>query len=213
METHALRFKVELALNGMKDGQPSQAYPAHMRLEQLLDFKKSWPALHWSHEDVLEIPCPTIKGVSGGIFYHASENSTYTTYQWTLELYELRSFRIGRPRNDQHLHYLKLNVPFDIKALVIDPTQNLLVLVEMDEPMQYVHLTYFCQHFTCSLPLNYAGRLIYVFGCIFATCGQAESTRTHLLISTFIIPIVGAPYMLVYVCGFSKSKFAGIELL
>ena len=58
----------------------------------------------------------------------------------------------------------------------------------------------------------YTVQLIYVFECISATCGQVESIRMHLPISTFIIRTVGALYMLVNVCGSSKSKSAGREL-
>lgn len=138
METKALRYKVELALTGMTDG-PSSPYPAPVRLEHLLSLKKAWPTLSWSHDETLpDIPRPTIMGVSGGFFYHASENSDNNIYQWTMELYELRSFRTGRA--DSHLRYYTFNVAFDIKAVVIDPAQNLLVLVELDEPIQYVSL-------------------------------------------------------------------------
>jgi hypothetical protein len=134
METKALRYQVELALSGMKDGPPSE-HPAPARLEQLLTYKKAWPALNWAREESLKISRPTILGVSGGFFYHASENSSQH-FQWTLELYELRSFRTGRTA--PYLRHFRYNVPFDINNVVIDPSQNLLALVELDQPYQYV---------------------------------------------------------------------------
>lgn len=134
MDTKTLRYQVELAMSGMKDGPPSQ-YRAPVRLEQLLNYKKSWPALSWSKEDTLVVSRPTIIGVSGGFFYHASERSGQH-YQWVLEIYELRSFRIGRTTST--LRHYKFNVTFDIQSVVIDPSQNLLVLVELDQPYKYV---------------------------------------------------------------------------
>jgi hypothetical protein len=143
METKTLRYKVELALSGMKDG-PNSGHPAPARLQQLLAYKKAWPALDWSHEDRLKIPRPTIMGVSGGFFYHASENSDQY-FQWTLELYELRSFRIGRFTS--HLQHFIFNVSFDVANVVIDPSQNLLVLVELDQPNRCVPLKFLGSHF------------------------------------------------------------------
>jgi hypothetical protein len=134
METKALRYQVELALSGMKDGPPSN-HPAHARLEQLLTYKKAWPTLTWSHEDRLKISSPTIMGVSGGFFYHASEN-TDQYFQWTLELYELRSFRTGRTAS--HLRHFRFNVCFDITNVVIDLSQHLLILVELDQPSRCI---------------------------------------------------------------------------
>jgi hypothetical protein len=134
METKSLRYQVELALSGMRDGPPSE-HPPPARLEQLLTYKKAWPALTWSHEDRLEISSPTIMGVSGGFFYHASENS-HQYFQWTLELYELRSFRTSHTVS--HLRRLRFNVPFDISNVVIDLSQNLLALVELDQPNKCV---------------------------------------------------------------------------
>ena len=134
MESKTLRYQTELALSGMKDGPPSE-HPAPARLEQLLTYKKAWPALTWSREDRLEISRPTIMGVSGGFFYHASEDSDHD-FQWTLELYELRSFRLGR--NASSLRRFKFNVSFDINDVLIDLSQNLLVLVELDQPNGYV---------------------------------------------------------------------------
>lgn len=130
MDTASLRYRVELVLDGMKDGPPSR-YRAHVRLEQLLSFKKSWPALSWSEDVTLKITKPTIMGVSGGFFYHARQRSSQQ-YQWALEIYELRSYRVGRPTST--LQHYKFNITFEVQSVVIDPSQNLLVLVELDHP-------------------------------------------------------------------------------
>lgn len=135
MDTQALRYKRELALSGMKDGPPS-CYSASIRLEQLLAYQKTWPLLSSSHSDELKIPRPTIIGISGGFLYHASENSRNHIFQWSLELYELRSFRIGR--TDPHLQFRRFHVPFEIETVIIDRSQGLLVLVELHQPNAYV---------------------------------------------------------------------------
>lgn len=149
METQALRYKRELALSGMNDGPPSR-HRASARLEQLLTYKKSWPLLCWSHSDELKIPRPTILGISGGFFYHASENSHNDIFQWTLELYELRSFRISR--SDPHLQFRLFNVPFDIESVTIDRSQGLLMLVELDQPNAYVLFVQPCVTLNSSIP-------------------------------------------------------------
>lgn len=128
METTSLRYRVELVLAGMKDGYPSQ-YLAHIRLEQLLSFKKSWPTLSWSKEEEVNIKTPNFMGVSGGFFYHARQR-TSQQYHWILEFYELRSYRIGRP--NPNLQHYKFDIRFEVKSVVIDPSQNLLILVELN---------------------------------------------------------------------------------
>ncbi|EGO22439.1 hypothetical protein SERLADRAFT_473252, partial [Serpula lacrymans var. lacrymans S7.9] len=126
----ALRYKYELALCGLKDGPRSLQLP-RARLEQLLNHKRGWPTLSWSLEDILRIAPPTIIGVSGGFLFHASESSLNNGhFQWTLQLYELRSFRkVAAP-----LRHLKYNVPFDIRRVAIDPSQNLMVLADLYHP-------------------------------------------------------------------------------
>jgi len=156
----------------MKDGPPSE-HPAPVRLEQLLTYKKAWPALTWSREDRLEISRPTIMGVSGGFFYHASEDSGHD-FQWTLELYELRSFRTGRSASS--LQRFKFNVSFDINDVVIDLSQNLLVLVELDQPNGYVlfqiYWTVVSERVT-----RIAAQILFALVFVAVICGHVQSTQ------------------------------------
>ncbi|KAG0709414.1 hypothetical protein DFH29DRAFT_888300 [Suillus ampliporus] len=131
-----LLYRYELALSGMKDGCPS-SYSPRARLDPLLRHRRGWLTLNWTSEDRLRIPTPTIVGVSGRFLYHASESSHHGLFQWSLHIYELRSYRT--PPVDK-LQYCKFNLPFEIRQVAIDALQNLLVLAELhfttqDEPI------------------------------------------------------------------------------
>jgi hypothetical protein len=188
MESKTLRYQVELALNGMKDGPPSD-HLAPARLEQLLTYKNAWPALTWSREDRLEISRPTIMGVSSGFFYHASENSDHD-FQWTLELYELLSFRTSR--NASPLRRFKFNVSYNINDVVIDLSQNLLVLVELDQPNGYV---YFSNLSDCCLSIsNVAAQILSALVFVVMICGHSQSIQGHRRIYSHCKPIGGVRY-------------------
>ena len=206
METKTLRYQVELALSGMKDGPPSD-YPAPVRLEQLLTYKNAWPELCWSHEDRLEISRPTIMGVSGGFLYHASENSGQH-FQWTLELYELRSFRTGRPPS--HLRRFRFNFSFDIANVVIDLPQNLLVLVELDQLNGYL--------FSPPNSLNHMSLIrdtvaqtlsVPVFGA--TTCVHVLCTRVPQPIYLHFKPVGGVHYVQGNMSASKTFRFAAAE--
>lgn len=113
----------------MKDGIAS-SYSPRARLDPLLGYKKGWLTLNWTAQDSLRIDTPTIVGVSGRFLYYASESPHPHAglFQWSLHIYELRSYRT--PRLDK-LQYCKFNVPFEIRQVAIDAAQNLLVLAEL----------------------------------------------------------------------------------
>lgn len=123
-----LLYRYELALSGMKDGIAS-SYSPRARLDLLLGYKKGWLTLNWTaQEDKFCIDTPTIVGVSGRFLYYASESSHAGTYQCSLHIYELRSYRTPPLHK---LQYCKFNVPFEIRKVAIDAAQNLLVLAEL----------------------------------------------------------------------------------
>jgi len=116
----------------MKDGS-SSFHSALARLDPLLRYKRGWLSLNWTSEDRLRIPTPTIVGVSGRFLYHASESSHNGLFQWSLQIYELRSYRTP-PVNQ--LRYCKFNLPFEIRQVAIDALQDLLVLAQLYFPPQ-----------------------------------------------------------------------------
>lgn len=143
-----LLYRYELALSGMKDGIASSFSP-RARLDPLLRYRKGWLTLNWTSEDRLRIPTPTIVGVSGRFLYHASESSYNGLFQWSLHIYELRSYRT--PPLDK-LQYCKFNLPFEIRKVAIDAAQNLLVLAELHLPSQGGPITaslHFLDMWTC----------------------------------------------------------------
>ncbi|KAH7926051.1 hypothetical protein BV22DRAFT_390964 [Leucogyrophana mollusca] len=145
----ALRYRYELALCGMRDGPPSNRSP-RVRLEQLLNYKRGWPTLAWSSEDRLRITPPTILGVTGRFLYQASENTLPNgLFQWTLQIYELRSFRSALA---DPLRHCRFNIPFDIRQVAIDPSQDLMVLAELYFPTNNSAITarlHFLNLWTC----------------------------------------------------------------
>ncbi|KAJ8586697.1 hypothetical protein M405DRAFT_864367 [Rhizopogon salebrosus TDB-379] len=127
-----LLYRRELALSGLMDGSSISHLPC-ARLDPLLRHRSGWLSLNWTSEDKLRIPTPTIVGVSGRFLYHASESSHNGLFQWSLHIYELRSYRA--PPVDK-LRYCRFNLPFEIRQVAIDPLQNLLVLAELHFPPQ-----------------------------------------------------------------------------
>lgn len=122
MKHKALQYKYELALTGMQDG-PCGEYSPFQRLEQLLSHKQSWPTLSWSICDKFQVHTPTIMGVSGGYFYHASPEPVGCT----LGLSELLSFRSGRAEPVRR----RLNCTYAIQGVAIDQAQKLLVTSDL----------------------------------------------------------------------------------
>ncbi|KAH7915280.1 hypothetical protein BJ138DRAFT_1098004 [Hygrophoropsis aurantiaca] len=142
----ALRYRYELALCTMKDGPPSNELP-RARLEQLLHYKRGWPTLSWSTEDRLRITPPTIMGVAGRFLYHASENSLpQGIFQWTLQIFELRSYRTALTNSLRHRNF---SIPFDIRQIAIDPSQDLLVLADLPGDGAMVARLHFLNIWTC----------------------------------------------------------------
>lgn len=143
-----LLYRYELGLSGMKDGN-SSSYSPRARLDPLLHHRKGWLTLNWTSEDRLRIPTPTIVGVSGRFLYHASESSYHGLFQWSLHIYELRSYRT---RPVDKLQYCKFNLPFEIRKVAIDAAQNLLVLAELHFTSQDGPITaslHFLDMWTC----------------------------------------------------------------
>jgi len=130
--TSTLRYHYELALCGMRDGLPSR-YSPRDRLAPLLGYKRGWSTLSWSTEDRLSFTPPTIMGVSGNFLYQGSQSPLNNGFTWTLHIYALRSLR-GIPQG--RLAYYQYNVPFEIRRVAIDPSQDLMVLAQLYFPAQ-----------------------------------------------------------------------------
>ncbi|KAF8448926.1 hypothetical protein L210DRAFT_3640545 [Boletus edulis BED1] len=127
-----LRYHHELALCGMRDGPPG-SYSPRTRLLSLLGYKRGWPTLSPSAEDRLFITPPTIMGVSGNYLFHASQSPLNNGYEWVLHVYQLRSFRMA-PQS--RLPYYQHNVPFEIRKVAIDASQELMILAQLFFPPQ-----------------------------------------------------------------------------
>ena len=116
----------------MRDGPPG-SYSSRTRLLSLLGYKRGWPTLSPSAEDKLCITPPTIIGVSGNYLFHASQNPLNNGFEWILHVYQLRSFRMA-PKPS--LPYYQYNVPFEIRKVAIDASQELMVLAQLFFPPQ-----------------------------------------------------------------------------
>ena len=127
-----LRYRYELALCGARDGPPGPFSP-RSRLLPLLGYKRGWPTLSPSAEDRLCITPPTIFGVSGNYLFHASQSPLNNGFEWILDVYQLRSFRMA-PKS--RLPYYQHNVPFEIRKVAIDAPQELMVLAQLFFPPQ-----------------------------------------------------------------------------
>lgn len=116
----------------MRDGPPGD-YAPKARLLSLLGHKRGWPTLSPSAEDKLCITPPTIMGVSGHYLFHASQSPLNNGFEWILHVYQLRSFRMA-PKS--RLPYYQHNVPFEIRKVAIDASQELMVLAQLFFPPQ-----------------------------------------------------------------------------
>lgn len=117
----------------MRDGPPGSCDP-RTRLLSLLGHKRGWSTLSPSGPgDKLCITPPTIMGVSGNYLFHASQSPLNNGFEWILHVYQLRSFRIP-PKS--RLPYCQHNVPFEIRKVAIDASQELMVLAQLFFPPQ-----------------------------------------------------------------------------
>ncbi|KAG6332147.1 hypothetical protein ID866_6942 [Astraeus odoratus] len=130
--TSALRYRYELALCGARDGPPNR-YTLRDRLIPLLGYKRGWSTLSWSVEDRLAFTPPTIMGVAGNFFYQASQSPLNNGFTWSLHIYALRSFRTA-PQSS--LAYYQYNVPFEIRKVAIDVSQDLMIIAQLYFPPQ-----------------------------------------------------------------------------
>ncbi|KAJ7504276.1 hypothetical protein B0H11DRAFT_509616 [Mycena galericulata] len=121
MEYHALRYKFELAVGGMKDGAaPRAAAPLLGRLHLLLSYRTDWPRLHWTHEYKMQVITPSHVGTSGGFIHQIRPHGVYDT----LEITELPSCRTGR--SPALTRRLRFTSP-PIEMICIDSAQALIV--------------------------------------------------------------------------------------
>ncbi|KAL4072789.1 hypothetical protein V8B97DRAFT_2006056 [Scleroderma yunnanense] len=130
--TSTLRYRYELAFCGVRDGPPSR-YSSRNRLAPLLAYKRGWSTLTWSAEDRLAFTPPTIIAVTGNFLYQASQNPINNGFTWSLHIYALRSFRRILQGKLAYYHY---NIPFEIRGVAIDLSQDLMILAQLYFPAQ-----------------------------------------------------------------------------
>ncbi|KAJ7642766.1 hypothetical protein DFH06DRAFT_1427499 [Mycena polygramma] len=121
IEYHSLRYKLELAVSGMRDGAaPRAVAPLLGRLHLLLSYRTDWPRLNWTHEYKMQVVTPSHIGSSGGFIHQIRPHGAYDT----LELTELPSCRTGR--SPALMRRLRFTSP-PIEAICIDSSQALIV--------------------------------------------------------------------------------------
>ncbi|KAI6164576.1 hypothetical protein EDD17DRAFT_1804737 [Pisolithus thermaeus] len=130
--TTSLRYRYELALCGLREG-PHNQYSSNDRLDTLLSYKRGWSTLTWSAEDRLTFAPPTIMGVSGNYLYQAAQVPLPNEFLWCLRIYELRCLRRTPQRG---LHFYQYFIAFEIRKVVIDASQNLIVWAQIHFPPQ-----------------------------------------------------------------------------
>ncbi|KAI5999301.1 hypothetical protein F5J12DRAFT_895137 [Pisolithus orientalis] len=130
--TTSLRYRYELALCGLREGLLNQCSPKD-QLATLLSYKRAWSTFTWSAEDRLTFPPPTIMGVSGNYLYQAVQFSEPNGFVWALRIYELRCFRRTPQRG---LYFKQYLLTFDVRKVVIDPSQSLMIWAQIYFPPQ-----------------------------------------------------------------------------
>ncbi|KAJ7224144.1 hypothetical protein GGX14DRAFT_424453 [Mycena pura] len=120
-EYHPLRYKFELAVNGMRDGAaPRAVAPLLGRLHLLLSYQTDWSRLNWTHEYKMQAIAPSHIGTSGGFIHQIRPHGVYST----LEITELPSCRTGRsPAQTRRLRFTSPPV----ETICIDSSQGLLI--------------------------------------------------------------------------------------
>lgn len=124
-----LQYRIELALDCMLDGPPSKITVAE-RLEQLRDLRRAWTLFEWKKEIRVLMSgfCQAyelVGGVfaktssSGGIFSHFGSRHFVST--------------LLPSSSDPGHTMVRDDLGISIKDFAIDPTQDLIALVKIDE--------------------------------------------------------------------------------
>ncbi|KAJ6581627.1 hypothetical protein B0H19DRAFT_1018613 [Mycena capillaripes] len=145
MEYHSLRYKLELAVCGMRDGAaPRAVAPLLGRLHLLMSYRTDWPRLNWTHEYKMQVITPSHIGTSGGFIHQIRPHGAYDT----LELTELPSCRTGRsPALTRRLRFTSPPV----ETVCIDSSQALIIAAHI-----------FCQAGIVGVQLHF--RDLWTFG-------------------------------------------------
>ncbi|KAJ7759184.1 hypothetical protein B0H16DRAFT_631431 [Mycena metata] len=145
MDYHSLRYKLELAITGTKDGAaPRAVAPLLGRLHLLTSYRTDWPRLNWTHEYKMQLVTPSHIGTSGGFIHQIRPHGTYDT----VEITELPSCRTGRiPALTRRLRFTSPPV----ETICIDPSQALVVAAHI-----------FCQARIVGVQLHF--RDLWTFG-------------------------------------------------
>nr|GAT47262.1 predicted protein [Mycena chlorophos] len=125
MTYHTLRYTIELALAGMRDGPTSlRLAPILGRLHLLSSYRVDWPLLNWTHEYKIQAPATSIVGASGGFMHQIRPHGVYNT----IEITELPSCRTGR--NPALMRRQRFTSP-PVESVCVDPVQGLIIGVHI----------------------------------------------------------------------------------
>lgn len=126
-----LRYLIELAADNLIDGSRKPGSSStRERLDLLLDRRRRWRELNWTRQTTVPMPgqCQAYELVGGTFAKSMSESpvmgSRHLNVTWL------------PTRNEEHKAIVRDNLGVPTKDFAIDPSQDLIALVEMDD--QYV---------------------------------------------------------------------------
>ncbi|CAL1702699.1 unnamed protein product [Somion occarium] len=127
-----LRYKVELALNGMEDN-PTVAMPIIDRFRILKEYHEAWEKLDFKRDYILDMNSDGVWELSCGVLCQARGRRT-------LVFRQLPSVLRGIKERAWELE----DIGVDIRDFSMDPAQDLLVVVETHNASQRIHLRTMC---------------------------------------------------------------------
>ncbi|KAF7985318.1 hypothetical protein HWV62_6503 [Athelia sp. TMB] len=126
-DSSALRYTIELGVSGTEDG-PSGGLKPGDRLQRLLDYQKAWSDLKWTGDKTIPMgPGAGVWELAGGVLGQAIGRRS------SLRFTQLPS----NYRGIQEKCWVVDTKSFDLRDFTMDPSQDLLVLVE--RPRNPVH--------------------------------------------------------------------------
>jgi hypothetical protein len=123
--TASLQYTIELAIAGKNDGPPSAA-GAVVRLDKLRKHREAWDTLTWSQDDVITMARGHVWELFGGVLSQYGRENTFMFWQ-------LPSTHRGIEAKHWSVHLGKYHIK--VRDFTIDPTQDLLVIVESPNHM------------------------------------------------------------------------------
>ncbi|KDQ56145.1 hypothetical protein JAAARDRAFT_322114 [Jaapia argillacea MUCL 33604] len=140
-DTPLLQYKIELAIVGMVDG-PNTTMTVEERRTRLQNYQDAWANLEWKVEELFPLAEGDLWELTGGVWALAKGPRSISFHQ-------LPSVSRGIDSKKWSIH----DVGFEIHDFVMDPGQDLLVLVEsieygtgsLSRPASQIDATHFCR--------------------------------------------------------------------